>query len=195
LGQKTGFFIDQRENRKLLGQLSKGKKILNAFCYSGGFSLEALMNGASDVYSLDSSEKAIALTEANVSLNTFEGKHVSVITDAMDYLKELPLPFDIIVLDPPAFAKHLDKKHRAVQGYKRLNAHALRQIKPGGILFTFSCSQVIDKMLFTHTVISAAIESKRQVRILYQMHQPMDHPIGAFHPEGEYLKGLVLYVE
>ncbi|MFM1893237.1 MAG: hypothetical protein RIQ90_403 [Bacteroidota bacterium] len=195
LGQKTGFFIDQRENRKLLGQLSKGKKILNAFCYSGGFSLEALMNGASDVYSLDSSEKAIALTEANVSLNTFEGKHVSVIADAMDYLKELPLPFDIIVLDPPAFAKHLDKKHKAVQGYKRLNAHALRQIKPGGILFTFSCSQVIDKMLFTHTVISAAIESKRQVRILYQMHQPMDHPIGAFHPEGEYLKGLVLYVE
>jgi len=110
-------------------------------------------------------------------------------------LKELPLPFDIIVLDPPAFAKHLDKKHKAVQGYKRLNAHALRQIKPGGILFTFSCSQVIDKMLFTNTVISAVIESKRQVRILYQMHQPMDHPIGAFHPEGEYLKGLVLYVE
>ncbi|MFM7566394.1 MAG: class I SAM-dependent rRNA methyltransferase [Flavobacteriales bacterium] len=195
LGQKTGFFIDQRENRKLLGQLSTGKKVLNAFCYSGGFSLEALINGASDVYSLDSSEKAIALTEANLALNTFKGKHVSVVADAMEYLKALPEPFDIIVLDPPAFAKHLDKKHKAVQGYKRLNAHALRQIKPGGILFTFSCSQVIDKALFTHTIIAASIESGRQVRILYQMHQPLDHPISAYHPEGEYLKGLVLYVE
>lgn len=195
LGQKTGFFIDQRENRKLLGQLSKGKKVLNAFCYSGGFSVEALVNGASDVYSLDSSEKAIALTEANVALNQFKGNHVSVVADAMEYLKNLPIPFDIIVLDPPAFAKHLDKKHKAIQGYKRLNTHALRQIKSGGILFTFSCSQVIDKVLFNHTIISAAIESGRQVRILYQMHQPLDHPIGAFHPEGEYLKGLVLYVE
>ena len=194
-GQKTGFFIDQRDNRALLGKMAQGKTVLNAFCYSGGFSLQALKNNAKLVYSLDSSAKAIALTERNLELNAFHHNHVSVVADAMDFLKELPEPFDIIVLDPPAFAKSIDKKHRAVQGYKRLNAHALRQIKPGGILFTFSCSQVVDKALFQHTLISAAIESKRNVKILYQLHQPADHPIGAFHPEGEYLKGLVLYVE
>lgn len=194
-GQKTGFFIDQRDNRSLLGKMSKGKTVLNAFCYSGGFSLQALKNDAKLVYSLDSSPKAIGLTERNLELNQFKDRHVSVTADAMEFLKSLPEPFDIIVLDPPAFAKHLDKKHKAVQGYKRLNAHALRQIKPGGILFTFSCSQVIDKELFQHTIISAAIESGRKVKILHQLHQPADHPIGAFHPEGEYLKGLVLYVE
>ena len=194
-GQKTGFFIDQRDNRALLGKLSKGKKVLNAFCYSGGFSLQALRHGASMVYSLDSSQKAISLAERNVEINGYNEKHISVVDDAMEFMKNLPEDFDIIVLDPPAFAKHQDKKHKAIQGYKRLNAHAIRQIKPGGILMTFSCSQVIDKFLFNHTIISAAIESKRKVKILYQLHQPADHPVGAFHPEGEYLKGLVVYVE
>jgi len=194
-GQKTGFFIDQRENRRLLGLLSQGKKVLNTFCYSGGFSLQALVQGATVVSSLDSSKKAIALTEENIALNQFEGEHHAILADAMDYMKELPIDYDIIVLDPPAFAKHRDKKHQAIQGYKRLNAHAIRQIKSGGMLMTFSCSQVIDKVLFTNTVISAAIEAKRNVRILHQLHQPADHPINAFHPEGEYLKGLILYVE
>ncbi|MFM7594788.1 MAG: class I SAM-dependent rRNA methyltransferase [Flavobacteriales bacterium] len=194
-GQKTGFFIDQRDNRSMVGRLSHGKKVLNAFCYSGGFSLQALKNEATVVYSLDSSQKAIALVEENVHLNGFKDRHISVAADAMEFMKALPEEFDIIILDPPAFAKHLDKKHKAVQGYKRLNAHALRQIKSGGILITFSCSQVIDKALFNHTIIAAAIESNRNVKILYQLHQPADHPIGAFHPEGEYLKGLVVYVE
>ena len=194
-GQKTGFFIDQRENRFLLGKYSKGKKVLNTFCYSGGFSLLALQEGASLVHSLDSSKKAITLTDANVELNQFEQKHKSIVADAMDYMKNLEEDYDIIVLDPPAFAKHRDKRHKAIQGYKRLNAHAIRQIKPGGILFTFSCSQVVDKFLFTNTVIAAAIEAGRNVRILEQLHQPADHPINAFHPEGEYLKGLVLQVD
>jgi len=194
-GQKTGFFIDQRDNRSLLGKLSKGKKVLNAFCYSGGFSLQALKHGASLVYSLDSSKRAISLVDENVAINKLQDRHISVVADAMEFMKDLPEAFDIIILDPPAFAKHLDKKHKAMQGYKRLNAHALRQIKSGGILVTFSCSQVIDKILFNHLIISAAIESRRNVKILYQLHQPADHPIGAFHPEGEYLKGIVVYVE
>jgi len=194
-GQKTGFYIDQRDNRALLGKMASGKTVLNAFCYSGGFSLQALKNKAKLVYSLDASAKAIALTEKNLALNNLHDNHVSVVGDAMDFLKDLPEPFDIIILDPPAFAKHLDKKHKAIQGYKRLNAHALRQIKSGGILFTFSCSQVVDKALFKHTIVAAAIESGRKVKILHQLHQPADHPVGAFHPEGEYLKGLVLYVE
>lgn len=193
-GQKTGFFIDQRENRTLLARYSLNKKVLNTFCYSGGFSLQALSNGASLVHSLDSSQKAIDLTENNLKLNTFSGEHVSVVADAMEYIKELPEDFDIIVLDPPAFAKHREKRHKAVQGYKRLNAHAIRQIKPGGLIFTFSCSQVVDKALFTHTIIAAAIEAGREVKILEQLHQPADHPINAFHPEGEYLKGLVIQV-
>jgi 23S rRNA (cytosine1962-C5)-methyltransferase len=193
-GQKTGFFIDQRENRFLLGKYSKGKKVLNTFCYSGGFSLLALKNGAELVHSLDSSKKAIQLTDENVELNGFSN-HASIVADAMEYMKELPESYDIIVLDPPAFAKHRDKRHKAIQGYKRLNAHAIRQIKPGGIIFTFSCSQVVDKQLFTNTVIAAAIESGRNVRILEQLHQPADHPISAVHPEGEYLKGLVIYVD
>jgi 23S rRNA (cytosine1962-C5)-methyltransferase len=194
-GQKTGFFIDQRENRFLLGKYSQGKKVLNTFCYSGGFSLLALQEGAELVHSLDSSKKAIVLTEANVELNNFSSKHKSIVADAMDYMKDLEEDYDIIVLDPPAFAKHRDKRHKAIQGYKRLNAHAIRQIKPGGIIFTFSCSQVVDKFLFTNTIIAAAIEAGRNVRILEQLHQPADHPINAFHPEGEYLKGLVLQVD
>ena len=194
-GQKTGFFIDQRENRYLLGKYAKDKKILNTFCYSGGFSLLALQNGASLVHSLDSSKKAIALTDENIELNNFGDKHASIVADAMEYMKELPEDYDVIVLDPPAFAKHRNKRHKAVQGYKRLNAHTIRQIKPGGIIFTFSCSQVVDKALFTNTIIAAAIESKRNVRILEQLHQPADHPINAFHPEGEYLKGLVIQVD
>ena len=194
-GQKTGFFIDQRENRFLLGKYAKDKKILNTFCYSGGFSLLALKEGAELVHSLDSSKKAILLTEENVELNNFGDKHKSIVADAMEYMKELPEDYDIIVLDPPAFAKHRDKRHKAIQGYKRLNAHAIRQIKPGGIIFTFSCSQVVDKFLFTNTIIAAAIEAGRNVRILEQLHQPADHPINAFHPEGEYLKGLVLQVD
>ena len=194
-GQKTGFFIDQRENRAILGRYAKGKKILNTFCYSGGFSLQALYKGASIVHSLDSSKKAIALTEENILLNTFKGKHACIVADAMEYLKEVEEAYDIIVIDPPAFAKHRDKRHQAIQGYKRLNAHVFRQIKPGGIIFTFSCSQVVDKQLFTNTIIAAAIEAGRNIRILEQLHQPADHPISAFHPEGEYLKGLILQVE
>jgi 23S rRNA (cytosine1962-C5)-methyltransferase len=194
-GQKTGFFIDQRVNRRILGEYSKGKKVLNTFCYSGGFSLQALNHGASLVHSLDSSKKAIALTDDNIILNNYMEKHLSICADAMDYMKDLQEDYDIIVLDPPAFAKHREKRHQAIQGYKRLNAHAIRQIKPGGIIFTFSCSQVIDKALFTNTIIAAAIESGRNVRILEQIHQPADHPIHAFHPEGEYLKGLIIQVD
>jgi 23S rRNA (cytosine1962-C5)-methyltransferase len=194
-GQKTGFFIDQRESRLLLGKYSKGKKVLNTFCYSGGFSLLALKHGASLVHSLDSSKKAIALTDENVILNHYEDRHASIVADAMEYMKDLKEDYDIIVLDPPAFAKHREKRHKAIQGYKRLNAHAIRQIKPGGIIFTFSCSQVVDKYLFNNTVIAAAIEAGRNVRILEQLHQPADHPVNAFHPEGEYLKGLVIQVD
>ena len=194
-GQKTGFFIDQRENRNLLGKYSHGKKVLNTFCYSGGFSLLAIKNGATLVHSLDSSKKAIQLTEENVTLNDFQEKHESIVADAMEYMKDLPEDYDIIVLDPPAFAKHREKRHKAIQGYKRLNAHAIRQIKPGGLIFTFSCSQVVDKSMFTNTIIAAAIEAGRNVRIIEQLHQPADHPINAFHPEGEYLKGLVIQVD
>lgn len=194
-GQKTGFFIDQRENRALLGKYAQGKKVLNTFCYSGGFSLQALNNNAELVHSLDSSKKAIALTDDNVALNGFESKHASIVDDAMDYMKDLPEDYDIIVLDPPAFAKHRDKRHQAIQGYKRLNAHAIRQIKPGGFIFTFSCSQVVDTQLFTNTVIAAAIEAGRSCRILEQLQQPADHPIQAFHPEGAYLKGLVIQID
>lgn len=194
-GQKTGFFIDQRENRALLGKYAQGKKVLNTFCYSGGFSLQALQHGATLVHSLDSSKKAIVLTDANVALNQFEDRHGSICEDAMDYMKNLPEDYDIIVLDPPAFAKHRDKRHQAIQGYKRLNAHAIRQIKPGGLIFTFSCSQVVDTLLFTNTVIAAAIEAGRSCRILEQLHQPADHPIQAFHPEGAYLKGLVIQID
>jgi len=194
-GQKTGFFIDQRENRNLIAKYAKGKKVLNTFCYSGGFSLSAIAGGATFAHSLDSSKKAIELTEENVILNEMGVNHNSIVADTMEYIKELPEEYDIIVLDPPAFAKHRDKRHKAIQGYKRLNAHAIRQIKPGGLIFTFSCSQVVDKFLFNNTIIAAAIESGRKVRIIEQLHQPADHPINAFHPEGEYLKGLVIQVD
>lgn len=195
-GQKTGFFIDQRENRKLVASYAKGKKILNTFCYSGGFSVLALQEGATEVHSVDISQKAIDLTEENISINNgFKGKHQSIVADVVKYIREIGDDYDLIVLDPPAFAKSLKARHNAVQAYKRLNAEALRKIKPGGILFTFSCSQVVDKRLFTNTITAAALESKRNVRILHQLSQPADHPINSFHPETEYLKGLVLYVD
>ena len=195
-GQKTGFFIDQRENRQYLGELAKGKKILNTFCYSGGFSIYALNNGAKEVHSLDSSQKAIDLLEENLSfVSDFKDNHRSIIDDAKEYMKNLEEQYDIIILDPPAFAKHMKVKHKALQGYKRLNTRAIEQIKSNGILFTFSCSQVIDNNLFRHMVLSSAIAAGRNVSILKQMHQPADHPINIFHPESEYLKGLVLKVE
>ena len=195
-GQKTGFFIDQRENRKLVSRYAKGKKVLNTFCYSGGFSVLALLEGATEVHSVDISPKAIDLTEENVKLNPrFTGRHESIVADVVKYIREIGDDFDVIILDPPAFAKNLKARHNAVQAYKRLNTEAIRKIKPGGILFTLSCSQVVDKSLFTHTITAAAMESKRKVRILHQLSQPADHPINMFHPETEYLKGLVLFVE
>ncbi|HXC06742.1 MAG TPA: class I SAM-dependent rRNA methyltransferase [Bacteroidia bacterium] len=199
-GQKTGFFVDQRESRELVKQYSKDKTVLNTFCYSGGFSIYALAAGAHTVHSVDSSKKAIALTDRNVELNkdlfpSETGIHASYAEDVFDFLKGKDKVYDLIILDPPAFAKHQNVKHNAVQGYKRLNLEALKQIKPGGILFTFSCSQVIDRSLFRGAVMAAAIESGRSVRILHQISQPADHPVSIFHPEGEYLKGLVLYVE
>lgn len=195
-GQKTGFFIDQRENRKLLAAYSKGKKVLNTFCYSGGFSVYALQAGAAYVESLDSSKKAIELTEKNIELN-FPGcnNHKVIAADALQYIKESDEIRDVIILDPPAFAKHTNVRHNAVQGYKRLNAEAIHKIAPGGILFTFSCSQVVNMSLFKSTIMAAAIQAGRQAKILHQMSQPADHPVNAFHPEGEYLKGLVLYIE
>lgn len=195
-GQKTGFFIDQRENRQLLSHYSKGKAVLNTFCYSGGFSIYALKAGASLVHSVDSSAKAIDLVDENVKLNFGDiTHHESFAEDTFDYLKHKENIYDIIILDPPAFAKHQDAKHHAVQGYKRLNAEAIRQIKPGGIIFTFSCSQAVDKYLFNNTIMAAAIQAQRKVRVLHQLHQPADHAPSIFHPEGEYLKGLVIQVE
>lgn len=193
-GQKTGFFIDQRENRALLGSFSKGKKVLNTFCYSGGFSIYALANGAKEVHSIDSSAKAIELVDKNVKLLDFAGTHKSIVADAVKYMNDLEDKFDIIVLDPPAFAKHHNKRHQAIKAYTRLNSNAIRQINSGGIIFTFSCSQVVDPYQFEKAVINAAITVGRTVQILYHLHQPADHPISAFHPEGEYLKGLVLKV-
>ncbi len=195
-GQKTGFFIDQRENRKLLAEFSKGKKILNTFCYSGGFSVYALNADASVVHSLDSSKKAMELVENNLKLNSnFKGEHNSIVADAVQFMKELPEAYDVIILDPPAFAKHKSAKHNAIQGYKRLNQRAIEQIKSGGIIFTFSCSQLITKDIFYSTVMAAAIETKRNVRVLHQLHQPADHPVNIYHPESEYLKGLVIQVD
>jgi len=193
-GQKTGFFIDQRENRALLGSFSKGKKVLNTFCYSGGFSIYALAEGAKEVHSIDSSTKAIELVEKNVELLKFEGTHQSIAADAIKYMNDLEEKFDVIILDPPAFAKHKNKRHQAIKAYTRLNANAIRQINPGGTIFTFSCSQVVDPYQFEKAVINAAIKAERTVQILYHLHQPADHPISAFHPEGEYLKGLILKV-
>jgi len=198
-GQKTGFFVDQRENRSLLERYSKGKSVLNMFCYTGGFSVYALRGGAEVVHSVDSSTKAIALTDTNVELNfPADPRHKSFDEDAFKYLNNLHTfeqKYDLIILDPPAFAKHREALRNALKGYKRLNAKAFEQIKPGGIVFTFSCSQVVSKEQFRLAVFSAAAESKRNVRILHQLSQPADHPINIYHPEGEYLKGLVLWVE
>ncbi len=199
-GQKTGFFLDQRDNRQLLGSYSRGKRVLNAFCYSGGFSVYALRAGASLVHSVDSSQKAIDLTNRNIAVSGADaqpaGQHEAYVDDVMAFLKKTGnQPYDIIVLDPPAYAKSLSARHRAVQGYKRLNAEGLRRVAKGGILFTFSCSQVIDRELFYNTIVAAAIEAGRQVRVLHHLSQPADHPVNLFHPEGAYLKGLVLWVE
>ncbi|MFP4690967.1 MAG: class I SAM-dependent rRNA methyltransferase, partial [Bacteroidales bacterium] len=195
-GQKTGFYIDQRDNRKLLADYCKGKKVLNTFCYSGGFSVYALKAGASQVDSLDSSAKATALAEENVSLNVGPADiHRTITEDAIRYLNRMDENYGVIILDPPAYAKHQHVKHKAVQGYKRLNLAALKKIQQGGVLFTFSCSQVVDMQLFRSTVMAAAIQSGRTVRILHQLTQPPDHPVNIFHPEGQYLKGLVLFVD
>ncbi|CAN5905917.1 class I SAM-dependent rRNA methyltransferase [soil metagenome] len=195
-GQKTGFFIDQRENRELLARYSRGTSVLNNFCYTGGFSVYALNAGASLVHSGDSSKKAIELTDRNAALNADRpGQHEAFAMDTFQFLKDKAGTYDIIILDPPAFAKHQNVRHNAVMGYKRLNAEAIKKIKPGGLLFTFSCSQVVDKNLFQSTVMAAAIEAGRHIKVMHHLSQPPDHPVSIFHPEGEYLKGLVLYVD
>ena len=195
-GQKTGFFVDQRDNRSLLERYSAGKSVLNMFCYTGGFSVYAMRGGAKLVHSVDSSAKAIELTNRNIALN-FEGdnRHETFCEDAFKYLEQAGNNYDLIILDPPAFAKHRGALHNALKGYTRLNNKAFQKIQPGGILFTFSCSQVVTKDHFRNAVFTAAAQAGRKVRILHQLHQPADHPINIYHPEGEYLKGLVLYVE
>lgn len=195
-GQKTGFFVDQRENRSLLEKFSKGRSVLNMFCYTGGFSFYAMRGGAKLVHSVDASQRAIDLTNENVQLN-FPGdpRHAAYAEDAFKYLDRMGDQYDLIILDPPAFAKHRDALRNALKGYTRINAKAFEKIKPGGILFTFSCSQAVNKDQFRLAVFTAAAQSGRNVKILHQLHQPADHPINIYHPEGEYLKGLVLYVE
>ena len=205
-GQKTGFFVDQRENRSLLEHYARGKRVLNMFCYTGGFSFYAMRGGAELVHSVDSSAKAIELTKQNVELN-FPGdaRHEAFCEDAFKFLEGIGMPkansqkptasYNLIILDPPAFAKHRGALHNALKGYTRLNQKAFEKIEKGGILFTFSCSQVVTKYHFRNAVFTAAALAKRKVRILHQLHQPADHPINIYHPEGEYLKGLVLYVE
>ena len=195
-GQKTGFFIDQRENRALLESYSQGKKVLNMFCYTGGFSVYAMRGGAALVHSVDSSAKAIELTNRNVELNFPEDeRHTGFCEDAFKYLEKMNDKYNLIILDPPAFAKRRMALHNALKGYIRLNAKAMEKIDKGGILFTFSCSQAVSKEHFRNAVFTAAAQARRKVRILHQLHQPADHPINIYHPEGEYLKGLVLYVE
>lgn len=195
-GQKTGFFVDQRENRALLERYARGRNVLNMFCYTGGFSFYAMRGGANLVHSVDSSAKAIDLTNENVSLN-FPGdtRHQAFAEDAFKFLDRMGDQYDLIILDPPAFAKHRDALRNALRGYTKLNAKAFEKIRPGGILFTFSCSQVVNKQDFRNAVFTAAAQSGRSVRILHQLTQPGDHPVNIYHPEGEYLKGLVLYVE
>ena len=195
-GQKTGFFVDQRENRALLEHFAMGRKVLNMFCYTGGFSFYAMRGGAKLVHSVDSSAKAIELTNRNVGLN-FSGdhRHQAFCEDAFKFLEQDGDQYDLIILDPPAFAKHRGALHNALKGYTRLNSKAFQKIQPGGILFTFSCSQVVTKEHFRNAVFTAAAQAGRKVRILHQLHQPADHPINIYHPEGEYLKGFVLYVE
>lgn len=195
-GQKTGFFVDQRENRALLEKYSKGRSVLNMFCYTGGFSVYSMRGGAEKVHSVDSSAKAIELTNRNINLN-FPGddRHAAFCEDAFKFLDANENKYDLIILDPPAFAKHRAALHNALKGYIRLNVKGFEAIKKGGILFTFSCSQVVTKDNFRNAVFTAAAQAGRKVRILHQLHQPSDHPINIYHPEGEYLKGLVLYVE
>ncbi len=195
-GQKTGFFVDQRENRALLERYAKGRSVLNMFCYTGGFSVYAMRGGAKMVHSVDSSAKAIDLTNQNIALNfPDDTRHTAYAEDAFKYLDHMSSCYDLIILDPPAFAKHRDALRNALQGYRRLNAKAFEKIQPGGILFTFSCSQAVNKDQFRTAVFTAAAQSGRNVRILHQLTQPADHPVNIYHPEGEYLKGLVLYVE
>lgn len=195
-GQKTGFFIDQRENRTILGEYSSGRDVLNMFCYTGGFSAYAMQGGAKLVHSVDASSKAIDLTNRNISLNYHNDKrHNAYVADAFDFMGDIKDKYDLIILDPPAFAKHKNVLNQALQGYKKLNLRAFEQIRPGGILFTFSCSQAVSRTQFREAIFSAAAISKRNVRILRQLTQPGDHPVNIYHPEGEYLKGLVLYVE
>ena len=195
-GQKTGFFLDQRENRKLLGELAKSRTVLNTFCYTGGFSVYALHGKAKLVHSVDASEKAISLATLNLELNGFSTEaNPCFVADTFDFIKNKADVYDLIILDPPAFAKHKDARHQAMKGYQRLNTEAIRAIKAGGIIFTFSCSQVVDKQLFYDTVVSSAIQAGRDIKVLQQLGQPADHPVSIYHREGEYLKGLVLYVE
>ena len=195
-GQKTGFFVDQRENRSLLERYAHGKRVLNMFCYTGGFSFYAMRGGAELVHSVDSSAKAIDLTNRNVALNfPADPRHKAICDDAFKFLDSATEQYDLIILDPPAFAKHRGALHNALKGYTRLNQKAFQMIQTGGLLFTFSCSQVVTKEHFRNAVFTAAALARRKVRILHQMHQPADHPVNIYHPEGEYLKGLVLYVE
>ncbi len=192
-GQKTGFFIDQRENRQLLGNYASGRKVLNAYCYTGGFSVYALGNGATLVHSVDSSQRALDTLEKNIALNAIDpSRHTTEKADVQQMLQQAELAYDLIVLDPPAFAKGLSARHSAVQAYRRLNATALKKIEAGGLLFTFSCSQAVGPDLFEGAVLAAAIDTGRAIRILHRLHQPADHPVSIYHPEGQYLKGLVL---
>ncbi len=194
-GQKTGFFLDQRDNRNLLAQYASGKSVLNTFCYSGGFSIYALNAGASLVHSVDVSKKAIEWTNENAEINTFEGGHEAYAMDVLKFLKQTDQKYDIVVVDPPAYAKSQKARHNAIQGYKRLNIAAFKKVKKGGLMFTFSCSQVVNRALFSHTILAAALESGRKIRVLHHLSQPADHPMNIFHPEGNYLKGLVLSVD
>lgn len=195
-GQKTGFFVDQRDNRALLESYAKGRKVLNMFCYTGGFSVYAMRGGAEMVHSVDSSAKAVDLVRANIELN-FPGdsRHEAFAEDAFRFIEEMDGKYDLVILDPPAFAKHRDALKQALRGYTRLNARAMEKMPKGSILFTFSCSQAVNKDQFRTAIFTAAAQARRNVRILHQLHQPADHPINIYHPEGEYLKGLVLYVE
>lgn len=194
-GQKTGFFLDQRENRKILQSYVRDKSVLNCFCYTGGFSLYALKAGAKSVTSVDISEKAMNTLNQNLILNELGNNHFAECANVMDFLKNSTKEYDVLIVDPPAFAKSINKKHNAVQAYKRLNALALSQVKKGGILFTFSCSQVIGEQLFYDTIVAAAIESNRNIKVIQKLSQGPDHPVNIYHPEGSYLKGLILYIE
>lgn len=194
LGQKTGFFLDQRDNRKLVGEHALGKSVLNCFCYTGGFSVYAAANGASRVDSVDISAKAMALTDENITLNNLKNHH-SHTANVLEFLTNHESAYDVVIVDPPAFAKSMSKRHNAVQAYKRLNILALKVVKKGGLLFTFSCSQVVNTQLFYDTIVAAGIESGRKIRVMHHLSQGADHPVHLFHPEGHYLKGLMLYVE